>query len=173
MSIRKAKAQDGGKRRNGERAALAAILLALALVALVSGGYMLWKSQQPASDPGATVRSYEGMTKEEIQADLDRKANESRMTISVAAVCKIDGEHVRVNVINDASNRFSQSFTLEQNGKTLYESGTIKPGETVEWCKAPGAEPGTATITVQAHDADDGKATGNPQAAQVTLVESN
>lgn len=169
MENENAAPEKGGKKR----AALIAVLVAIALLAVGIGAWSVWKANSAKGDAGATVTSYEGMSKEEIQADLDRKANESRMTISVAAVCKIDSENVRVNVINDASNRFSQSFTLEQGGKVLYESGTIKPGETVEWCKAPGAEPGTATITVQAHDADSGKATGNPQAAQVTLVESN
>lgn len=164
--------EEGARKGRKKRTALIAVLVAIALLAAGIGAWSVWKANSAKGDAGATVTSYEGMTKEEIQADLDRKANESRMTISVAAVCKIDGENVRVNVINDASNRFSQSFTLEQNGKTLYESGTIKPGETVEWCKAPGAEPGDAVITVQAHNADDGKATGNPQAAQVTLVES-
>lgn len=165
--------EEGARKGGKKRTALIAVLVAIALLAAGIGAWSVWKANSSKGDAGATVTSYEGMTKEEIQADLDRKANESRMTISVAAVCKIDGENVRVNVVNDASNRFSQSFTLKQGGKTLYESGTIKPGETVEWCKAPGAEPGTATITVQAHDADSGKATGNPQAAQVTLVESN
>lgn len=165
--------EEGVKKGGKKRAALIAVLVAVAVLAAGFGAWTFWKANSVKGDAGATVTSYEGMTKEEIQADLDRKANESRMTISVAAVCEIDGENVRVNVVNDASNRFSQSFTLEQGGKTLYESGTIKPGETVEWCKAPGAEPGAATITVQAHDADSGKATGNPQAAQVTLVESN
>ena len=159
-----------GAGRGRKRTALAAILLAVALCALGAGGYMLWKSQQPASDPGATVRSYEGMSDEEIRADLDRQVEESRMTISVSPKPRLDGDRVRVNVVNVEGHRFDQRFTLEQGGKTLYESGSIAPGETVEWCDAPGAAEGEAAVTVQALDPGTASAHGNPQSVAVEIA---
>lgn len=160
------KAKSGKKKRT----ALVAVLLVLAIAALAGGGYMLWKSQQPSSDPGATIKSYEGMSDDEIRADLDRQVEESRMTISVSPKPLLDDGRVRVNVVNVDGNRFDQEFTLEQGGKTLYKSGSIAPGETVEWCDAPGAVTGDATLTVQALDPGTADAHGNPQSVTVEIT---
>ena len=131
---------------------------------------MLWKSQQPVSDPGATIQSYDGKTTKEIQDELNRQAEESRMTISVAPKVRIKDGKARVNVINANDNKFDQTFTLEQDGKDVYKSGIIKVGEKVEWCDAADLKTGTATITVQAVDKKSGKPSGNPQSVSVEIV---
>lgn len=158
-----------GKKHHGKTIALIIIVI-LAILLAGAGGYMLWKSQQPVSDPGATIQSYDGKTTKEIQDELNRQAEESRMTISVAPKVRIKDGKARVNVINANDNKFDQTFTLEQDGKDVYKSGIIKVGEKVEWCDAADLKTGTATITVQAVDKKSGKPSGNPQSVSVEVV---
>lgn len=158
-----------GKKHRGKTIALVIVII-LAILLAGAGGYMLWKSQQPVSDPGATIQSYDGKTTKEIQEELNRQAEESRMTISVAPEVRIKDGKARVNVINANDNKFDQTFTLEQDGKDVYESGIIKVGEKVEWCDAADLKTGTATITVQAVDKKSGKPSGNPQSVSVEVV---
>lgn len=158
-----------GKKHRGKTIALVIVII-LAILLAGAGGYMLWKSQQPVSDPGATIQSYDGKTTKEIQEELNRQAEESRMTISVAPKVRIKDGKARVNVINANDNKFDQTFTLEQDGKNVYESGIIKVGEKVEWCDAADLKTGTATITVQAVDKKSGKPSGNPQSVSVEVV---
>lgn len=159
----------GEKKHHGKTIALVIVII-LAILLAGAGGYMLWKSQQPVSDPGATIQSYDGKTTKEIQEELNRQAEESRMTISVAPKVRIKDGKARVNVINANDNKFDQTFTLEQDGKNVYESGIIKVGEKVEWCDAADLKTGTATITVQAVDKKSGKPSGNPQSVSVEVV---
>lgn len=159
----------GGKKHHGKTIALVIVII-LAILLAGAGGYMLWKSQQPVSDPGATIQSYDGKTTKEIQEELNRQAEESRMTISVAPKVRIKDGKARVNVINANDNKFDQTFTLEQDGKDVYKSGIIKVGEKVEWCDAADLKTGTATITVQAVDKKSGKPSGNPQSVSVEVV---
>lgn len=145
------------------------ILLAACLVG--AGALVAWHFLAPRADAGATVTSFEGMSDDEIRAELDRQVEESRMTISVAAKPQLQNGRVRVNVVNAQDSRFSQIFTLEQDGKVLYQSGIVSPGNTVEWVDAADAHAGEATITVSAADAETGKATGNPQSVTVEICE--
>lgn len=158
-----------GKKHHGKTIALVIVII-LAILLAGAGGYMLWKSQQPVSDPGATIQSYDGKTTKEIQDELNRQAEESRMTISVAPKVRIKDGKACVNVINANDNKFDQTFTLEQDGKDVYKSGIIKVGEKVEWCDAADLKTGTATITVQAVDKKSGKPSGNPQSVSVEVV---
>lgn len=150
------------------------IIVILAIACIAAGGYMMWKSQQPVTDPGATIQTYDGKSDKEIQDELNRQAEESRMTISVAPKVELKDGKARVNVVNTNDNKFNQTFTLEQDGKEIYKSGIIKSGEKVEWCDADGLKAGTnATITVQAVDKESGKPSGNPQSVDVEVVKGN
>lgn len=146
-----------------------AVVCIIIAICAVGGAYYLGTNQSYQSDPGVSVQSYDGMTDEEIQKELNRKTEESRMTLSVSPNPILKDGKVRVNLINDKDNKFSQSFILEQNGKTIYESGLVKPGETLEWAEAKDAKTGEATITIQAHDKDSGRKTGNPQSVTVNI----
>lgn len=99
------------------------ILLILALLLACAGGFMLWKSMQPDVDPGATIQQTEGKTTAEIQKELDKIANESRMTISVAPTVQLkDGR---------ARHRRGQSA----HGRNLcVDFASVHSGETeIEW----------------------------------------
>ena len=155
-----------------KKVAKAVLAILIALLLLGAGAYAYKTFIAPKEDAGATIKSYEGMTDEEIQADLNRLAEESRMTISVCSKPELKDGKVRVNVINDEDSRFDQRFVLEQDGKTLYESGIVKPGKVVEWVDAEGAHEGEATVTVRALDKESGKTSGSPQAVIIQIVES-
>lgn len=165
----KAEGTDKGE-KDGRRKMPVIILLILALLLACAGGFMLWKSMQPDIDPGATIQQTEGKTTAEIQKELDKIANESRMTISVAPTVQLKDARARVNVINVEDNKFDQTFTLSQDGEDVYTSGIVKCGQKVEWCEADGLSEGTATITVQAVNKKTGKAYGNPQSVEVEVT---
>ena len=167
-------APSEGEEKKGKKKTLLIILLALLLAASLGAlGYMAWNHfNPPAGDAGATVSKYEGMTREEIQAELDRQTEESRMTISVNSQPTLKDGRARVNVINDEGNKFDQSFTLVQDDAEIYQSGVIHPGETVEWCDAEGLHAGEATITVARVDSATGSVVGNPQSVAVTVNEA-
>ena len=161
------------EQKKGRKRAITILLVLLILLCLGGAGYLVYTNfLAPREDAGATVSKYEGMSRAEIQAELDRQARESRMTISVNAKPQLKDGKVRVNVINDKSNKFDQSFVLEQGGKTLYESGIVKRGKKVEWVDAAGAKAGKATLTVTARNRKTGKKSGNPQSVQVEIVKA-
>lgn len=151
------------------------VLLVLLLVAAVGAiGYLVTRPDTEGEvEGGATVTKYDGKSREEIQKAIDEATANSRMTISVNSQAQLKDGKVRVNVINDEGNRFYQSFKLEQDGKVLYESKNIEQGKTVEWVDAPDAKPGEATITIQGHDPESGKASGNPQSVKIRIVSSD
>ena len=57
------------------------------------------------------------------------------MTISVAPVAQLQkGGKLRVNVQNVQDNKFPQRFRVIQNDETMYESGVVETGKTIETC---------------------------------------
>lgn len=103
------------------------ILILLLLLLLSIGSCAMWQFSQPKADPGVTVQAHKGKSDEEVIAELNRQAEESRMTISVSAKPKLEDGKVRVNVSNVAENKFSQTFTLSLR--------------TASSCTAPGLSP--------------------------------
>lgn len=100
-------ASDAAEKK-GKKKTLLIILLALLLAASLGAlGYMAWNHfNPPAGDAGATVSKYEGMSREEVQAEIDRQTEESRMTISVADVLRF---HFRSSRHHPVSNHQTHS----------------------------------------------------------------
>lgn len=160
-------------RKRGSAVPIPLFIMACALV-VIAAGSLVWYAIDAgmAADAGATITNFDGMTPEEIKAELNRRADESLMVVSVAPRARItqDGS-VRVNVENDPSNAYHQHFRLIQDGKVLHESGTIEPGKTVEFCQADGVHEGPATVEVIAVDPKTGKDANNPMQASIEIVE--
>ena len=112
------------------------------------------------------------MTKEEIQAELDRQARESMMTISLdmTPTLSTDGSKLAVRVANVEENRFDQLIEVEQDGEVIGSYKGLKPGEKLDEIDVTGAKLGAATVTVQAME--DGKPSGNPSGFEVTITAS-
>lgn len=149
------------------------IIACLAIVcALIAVGLYVWQSQ-PIPEAGASVTRAEGKTRQEIQDELDAIVRDNMMTISVAPVAQLqkDGK-LRVNVQNTSDNKFPQRFRVIQNDKTVYESGVIETGKTVETCPAGEIEEGEAYIEIQALDAKTHNEHGNPTRVKVRVEQA-
>lgn len=145
----------------------------MALVAAVAAvGLFAWQTK-PVPETGASVSSAEGKTREQIQKELDQTVRENMMTISVAPIAQIqeDGT-LRVNVKNAKDNKFPQRFRVVQDEKTLYESGAVDPGKTVEFCQAEGIEEGDAYIEIQALDKKTLDDHGNPTRVKIQVAQA-
>ena len=107
----------------------ALIAVGVFLLALCAGGaYLALKGGKTG---GATLGGYDDMTKEEIQAELDRQARESMMTISLdmTPTLSADGSKLAVRVANVEENRFDQLIEVEQDGEVIGSYKGLKPGE--------------------------------------------
>ncbi len=155
----------------GHRKKLIIACLAIAC-ALVAVGLYVWQSQ-PVPEAGASVTTAEGKTREEIQDELDAIVRDNMMTISVAPVAQLQkGGKLRVNVQNVKDNKFPQRFRVIQDDKTIYESGVVETGKTVETCPAGEIEEGEAYIEIQALDAKTHDEHGNPTRVKVRVEQA-
>ncbi len=149
------------------------IVACLAIVcALVAVGLYAWQSQ-PVPEAGASVTTAEGKTRQEIQDELDAIVRDNMMTISVAPVAQLqeDGK-LRVNVQNVQDNKFPQRFRVIQNDETMYESGVVETGKTIETCPAGDIKEGEAYIEIQALDAKTLDSHGNPTRVKVRVEQA-
>lgn len=147
------------------------LIAACAILALFGVVTILGEGTKP--DAGATVSDYQGMTREEIQAELDRTVRDNMMTVSVASRATVDGNGIaRINAVNDSANKFSQRFSLIQDERVIYESGAVEPGQAIESCHAEGLHAGEAFIEIQAVDTESLQDHGNPTRVKVEVIES-
>lgn len=167
MSAKKAFPLAGPGRR--KKLAIACLAIACALVAV---GLYAWQSQ-PLPEAGTSITKAEGKTRQEIQDELDAIVRDNMMTISVAPVAQLQaGGKLRVNVQNVTDNKFPQRFRVIQNDKTMYESGVVEAGKTVETCPAGEVEEGEAYIEIQALDAKTYDDHGNPTRVKVRVEQA-
>ena len=167
MSAKKAFPPAGPGRR--KKLVIACLAIACALVAV---GLYAWQSQ-PLPEAGTSITKAEGKTRQEIQDELDAIVRDNMMTISVAPVAQLQaGGKLRVNVQNVTDNKFPQRFRVIQNDKTIYESGIVEAGKTVETCPAGEVEEGEAYIEIQALDAKTYDDHGNPTRVKVRVEQA-
>lgn len=146
----------------------ALIAVGVFLLALCAGGaYLALKGGKTG---GATLGGYDNMSREEIQAELDRQVEESMMTISLdmTPTLSADGTKLGVRVANVDENRFDQLIEVEQGGEVVGSHKGLKPGEKLDEIEVSGMEAGPAVVTVSALDADGG-VHGNPSQFEVEV----
>ena len=155
----------------GRRKKLVVVCLAI-VCALIAVGLYAWQSQ-PVPEAGASVTTAEGKSRQEIQDELDAIVRDNMMTISVAPVAQLqeDGK-LRVNVQNVQDNKFPQRFRVIQNDETMYESGVVETGKTIETCPAGDIKEGEAYIEIQALDAKTLDSHGNPTRVKVRVEQA-
>lgn len=157
------------------------VLLILALLGAGIGAYFYFNNPY---DTNASSISYADATDEEIQAELDKKTEASRLWISVASSCRIDensnaitaknSKDEPIPVLNNlADNTRDIKYTLTlSDGTVIYESDLIKPGQSItspEVSTRPDAGTYDVTVTAQGYDPDSHKALGGPISAVVKL----
>ena len=126
------------------------IVACLAIVcALVAVGLYAWQSQ-PVPEAGASVTTAEGAPVAQLQED----------------------GKLRVNVQNVQDNKFPQRFRVIQNDETMYESGVVETGKTIETCPAGDIKEGEAYIEIQALDAKTLDSHGNPTRVKVRVEQA-
>lgn len=167
-------AGDAQKSKKKRRLAMSAIIAAL-LALLLAGLAMCHSCGDDWLDPSARDGSYAGKTHEQIIADLNANVQEGMMNISVATVMqgKEGSDTVNVRFENIAANHWDQkcTITLDETGEVLWQSGAIKPGQSIDDAKLSrtfeaGAYPVTATVT--GYDSDTHEEKGK-LAGKVTL----
>ena len=89
-----------------------------------------------------------------------------------ASVTTAEGGKLRVNVQNVQDNKFPQRFRVIQNDETIYESGIVETGKTVETCPAGDIEEGEAYIEIQALDTKTHDNHGNPTRVKVRVEQA-
>lgn len=147
------------------------VLLGLAIVCALSAvGLFAWQSR-PVAEVGTSVTAADDKTRKQIQEELDASVRENMMTISVAPVVQInDDGTMRVNVRNVDGNKFPQRFRVIQDERTIYESGVVEVGKTVEACPAGDIAEGEASIEIQALDSKTFDEHGNPTRIKVQVA---
>lgn len=167
MSVRKQSSPLESKHR--KRLGVVCLAIACALIAV---GLNAWQSK-PVAETGASVTAAEGKSRQEIQDELDAIVRDNMMTISVAPVAQLQkGGKLRINVQNVQDNKFPQRFRVIQNDETIYESGVVETGKTVETCPAGDIKEGEAYIEIQALDAKTYDVHGNPTRVKVRVAQT-
>ena len=155
----------------GRRKKLVVVCLAV-VCALIAVGLYAWQSR-PVPEAGASVTTAEGKSRQEIQDELAAIVRDNMMTISVAPVVQLlEGGKLRVNVQNVQDNKFPQRFRVIQNDETIYESGVVEAGKTVETCPAGDIQEGEAYIEIQALVAKTYDTHGNPTRVKVRVAQA-
>lgn len=87
-------------------------------------------------DDEATFISFEGMTEEEINDELNRRVSEGMMNIQIASTITFeDGNSegaARIKNVEANNRDMKVVITLDSTGEVVYESGAIGPGQGIE-----------------------------------------
>ncbi len=161
--------RNSGTRRKTRTAHVA--LVGAAILAAAAAALAIWSLAPRTGDPGATISTYQGSDIMSIQAELDRQVRDSMMTVAVSPICTLNADGtLSLRVVNNADNRLAQSFSISQDGRTIYQSGRIDPGQEITACEADEAVPGEALITVQGLDPESGEPSGSPSSVEVQIA---
>lgn len=120
---------------------LLGLFLALIIFAGIAG--FAYRSKQQSTyqryefDTTAIEGRIQTMSEEEIQAELNRIVEEGMFNISIASAIIYDLETKRAEarIENIAANHYHMQveIILEETGETIYSSGLIKPGYSIEY----------------------------------------
>ena len=168
-TARRARQSSGERRPRGKRAW--AVLGGLLVLVLGIGGAALLLLG--GSDLTGTIlgAAREGKSRAELQAELDQEVQDNMMTVSVLPSPRLSSSGLlEVGFENDAENKFSQRFTLTQDGVEIYRSDPLEPGERIDSIRLKDVATGKAMVEVQAVDQESGADHGSPTAIEVNVV---
>ena len=159
------------ERGSSKKKWLLPLILLLLCLALAAGLIVALNTPRASGDTGTYVIPQGSMTSAEAQALLDEQTESSRITVSLAPTMRLTSDgSLRANfIVEEPNNGLSERLEIEQDGRVVYASGTVRPGYAIEWCQAPEAHAGPALATVYALD-DAGADRGNPVSVEVQIV---
>ncbi len=151
------------------------IVAILLVIAVCSGAGLAWwfSHQSVQGDTGTYFIPKGSMSDEEAQNFVNKMAEQSRITISLAPQMSLrnDGS-LRMNfVVVEPNNGLSERLELEQDGTCVYRSGVVDPGHRIEWGHAEAVHAGSATATIFA--VSDGVDSGSPVSVEVEIVDES
>lgn len=168
-AARRARQSSGERRPRGKRTW--AVLGGLLVLVLGIGGAALLLLG--GSDLTGTIlgAAREGKSRAELQAELDQEVQDNMMTVSVLPSPRLSSSGLlEVGFENDAENKFSQRFTLTQDGVEIYRSDPLEPGKRIDSIRLKDVATGKALVEVQAVDQESGADHGSPTAIEVNVV---
>lgn len=168
-TARRARQSSGVRRPRGKRTW--AVLGGLLVLVLGIGGAALLLLG--GSDLTGTIlgAAREGKSRAELQAELDQEVQDNMMTVSVLPSPRLSSSGLlEVGFENDAENKFSQRFTLTQDGVEIYRSDPLEPGKRIDSVRLKDVATGKAMVEVQAVDQESGADHGSPTAIEVNVV---
>lgn len=168
-TARRARQSSGERRPRGKRtwAVLGGLLV---LVLGIDGAALLLLG---GSDLTGTIlgAAREGKSRAELQAELDQEVQDNMMTVSILPSPRLSSSGLlEVGFENDAENKFSQRFTLTQDGVEIYRSDPLEPGKRIDSIRLKDVATGKAMVEVQAVDQESGADHGSPTAIEVNVV---
>ncbi len=166
---RRARQSSGERRPRGKRTW--AVLGGLLVLVLGIGGAALLLLG--GSDLTGTIlgAAREGKSRAELQAELDQEVQDNMMTVSVLPSPRLSSSGLlEVGFENDAENKFSQRFTLTQDGVEIYRSDPLEPGKRIDSIRLKDVATGKAMVEVQAVDQESGADRGSPTVIEVNVV---
>lgn len=157
---------DDAKNKKSKKPIILIIIGLLLLSFAGCSAYMLFNNN---SGGGASLGTYDNKTQEEIMAELNKKAKESMMTISldITPTLSKDSKKLNVRVENTKDNKFDQIITVEQNDKVIGTYEGLKPGEKLDYIDVKDCKIGKANVIIQAMK--DGKPSGNASSFEVEI----
>ena len=181
-------ADDFKREKSNKKRITILIILLLLLLATCAGIFVLTQNQQNNNqvgyDDNASSLSWTDASDEEVQAELNKRTEESKLWISVANTSKIlkDSNQLSakntknqdipvVSNLTENTRDIKYTFTLE-DGTVLYESGLIKPGESIQTPEVlvrPSAGVHEVTVTAQGYNTETHEPQGGPLNAIIKI----
>ena len=146
-------------------------LVVVGIVLICIGAMFGLRSCDAVQTGGATLGTYDGKSQEEIQAELDRRAKDSMMTVSIDITPELsrDGLTLNLRAQNVKENKFDQKIEIVQDDEVKGAYLGLKPGEKIDDIEVKGLEEGEAVVTVYALEPDTDTVHGNPSSFEVEV----
>lgn len=171
-------AEPAEKSRRRKKRSHLKIAAAAGILAFVFLNLGACRAEQPTvyePDPNAAPAAAEGSRSVgELREELQSQADESSFRLQLNAEPTVRGDQAELLLGNPAENKLclSVSIRLDDNGETLYESGSLVPGEQVLTATLNRALPVGqyhATADCTAIDPETGEVVGTPIQASLLL----
>lgn len=112
------------------------VTIALFIVVLIGCGFLYFSMDRFRFDSAAEDGSLDGMSEAEIQEMMNRKVDESMLSISINSSPEFEDGKSKgtLRIENSASNRYNMKvrIRLNEGDKEIYYSDAIKPGQVIK-----------------------------------------
>lgn len=152
------------------------LLLVAAVLLLSALGFLFWQARAPDRlDPNAVkTTGNTRLTKEELKQQLQQQTDDSAFRFRMETRPTVNGDTADLLLENPVENQFdiSVSISLDQSGKTIFQSDPLPPGSQLLQAKltkslSSGQHPATASVSML--DPSSGKPMGSSMNFAITF----